>query len=192
MDGKKKVGEDGAGAPIPIKGVEHPAVMPDKLLSQGYRDGVQILTPKADLQSCVPFEFYNVESLRRIGNMIGKMIKVDRTTSIYDKGGFARICVEIDLQQLLLPSYTVFGEERPIIYEGLHQETNGKEAVGGATIVTGDGNADEYPFGKIKILRREFRGASSSAGLKWDDNESLKLIDSKRKNRISRSQRCRL
>ncbi|KAI9117428.1 hypothetical protein K1719_011594 [Acacia pycnantha] len=26
----------------------------------------------------VPFEFYNVESLRRIGNMIGKMIKVDR------------------------------------------------------------------------------------------------------------------
>ncbi|KAI9125222.1 hypothetical protein K1719_003838 [Acacia pycnantha] len=69
----------------------------------------------------VPFEFYNVESLCRIGNMIGKMIKVDRTTSIYDKGGFAHICVEIDLQQPLHPSYTVFGEERPIIYEGLHQ-----------------------------------------------------------------------
>ncbi|KAK4285768.1 hypothetical protein QN277_002418 [Acacia crassicarpa] len=85
---------------------------------------------KADLQCRIaawihlpdiPFEFYNVESLRRIGNLIGKMIKVDRATSIYDKGGFARICVEIDLQQPLLPSYTVFGEERPIIYEGLHQ-----------------------------------------------------------------------
>ncbi|KAI9072668.1 hypothetical protein K1719_045369 [Acacia pycnantha] len=85
---------------------------------------------KADLQCRVsawirlpdvPFEFYNVESLRRIGNMIGKMIKVDRATSIYDKGGFARICVEIDLKQPLIPSYTVFGEERPIIYEGLHQ-----------------------------------------------------------------------
>ncbi|KAI9113625.1 hypothetical protein K1719_015552 [Acacia pycnantha] len=37
----------------------------------------------------VPFEFYNVESLRRIGNMVGKMIKIDRTTSIYDK---RRIC----------------------------------------------------------------------------------------------------
>ncbi|KAI9109079.1 hypothetical protein K1719_019702 [Acacia pycnantha] len=45
----------------------------------------------------VPFEFYNVESLRRIGNMVGKMIKIDRSTSIYDKGGFARICVELDL-----------------------------------------------------------------------------------------------
>ncbi|KAI9121940.1 hypothetical protein K1719_006629 [Acacia pycnantha] len=52
--------------------------------------------------------------------MIGKMIKVDRSTSIYDKGGFARICVEIDLKQPLLPTYMVFGEERPIIYEGLH------------------------------------------------------------------------
>ncbi|KAI9117687.1 hypothetical protein K1719_011853 [Acacia pycnantha] len=69
----------------------------------------------------VPFEFYNVESLRRIGNMIGKMIKVDRSTSVYDKGGFARICVEIDLKKPLLPTYLVFGEERNIIYEGLHQ-----------------------------------------------------------------------
>ncbi|KAI9086799.1 hypothetical protein K1719_031393 [Acacia pycnantha] len=68
----------------------------------------------------VPFEFYNVESLRIIGNMIGRMIKIDRSTLIYDKGGFARICVELDLQQPLLPSYMVFGEERSIIYKGLH------------------------------------------------------------------------
>ncbi|KAI9109439.1 hypothetical protein K1719_019493 [Acacia pycnantha] len=54
----------------------------------------------------VPFEFYNVESLRRIGNMIGKMIKVDRSTSVYDKGGFARICVEIDLKKPLIPTCT--------------------------------------------------------------------------------------
>ncbi|KAI9071261.1 hypothetical protein K1719_046778 [Acacia pycnantha] len=69
----------------------------------------------------VPFEFYNVESLRRIGNMVGKMVKIDRSTSVYDKGVFARICVEIDLKKPLLPTYTVFKEERPIIYEGLHQ-----------------------------------------------------------------------
>ncbi|KAI9119913.1 hypothetical protein K1719_009302 [Acacia pycnantha] len=69
----------------------------------------------------VPFEFYNVESLRRIGNMVGKMIKLDRSTSVYDKGGFARICVEIDLKKPLLPSYKIFNEERPIVYEGLHQ-----------------------------------------------------------------------
>ncbi|KAI9073528.1 hypothetical protein K1719_044524 [Acacia pycnantha] len=87
-------------------------------LSNGYYV-VSFLTKKI---GNVPFEFYNVESLRRIGNMIGKMIKVDCSTSIYDKGGFARICVEIDLKQPLLPTYLVFGEERPIVYEGLHQK----------------------------------------------------------------------
>ncbi|KAI9078893.1 hypothetical protein K1719_039163 [Acacia pycnantha] len=85
---------------------------------------------KADLQCNIAawirlpdvhFEFYNVESLRRIGNMVGKMIKIDRSTSVYDKGGFARICVEIDLTQPLLPTYMVFGEEWTIVYEGLHQ-----------------------------------------------------------------------
>ncbi|XP_028773622.1 uncharacterized protein LOC114730681 [Neltuma alba] len=38
--------------------------------------------------------------------MVGKTIKVDRSTSIYDKGSFARICVEIDLQKPLLPAFT--------------------------------------------------------------------------------------
>ncbi|KAI9113401.1 hypothetical protein K1719_015328 [Acacia pycnantha] len=52
--------------------------------------------------------------------MIGKIIKMDRSTSVYDKGGFVRICVEIDLKKPLVPTYLVFGEERPIIYEGLH------------------------------------------------------------------------
>ncbi|KAI9112710.1 hypothetical protein K1719_016213 [Acacia pycnantha] len=69
----------------------------------------------------VPFEFYNVELLRCIGNMVGKMIKIDLSTSIYEKGGFACIYVEIDLKQPLLSIYMVFGEEQPIIYEGLHQ-----------------------------------------------------------------------
>ncbi|KAI9075696.1 hypothetical protein K1719_042312 [Acacia pycnantha] len=197
---------------------------------------------KADLQCVIaawvripdlPFEFYNVESLRRIGNMIGKMIKVDRSTSIYDKGGFARICVEIDLKQPLLPTYLVFGEERPIVYEGLHHvcfscgkyghqkvdcpltkfpestkvpEQGGIDAasgshgetmkesipstgsiggesvtkkesaggigghqtekssgiIGGVSVVTGGETSDESPFGKIRILRRDFRGQSSS------------------------------
>ncbi|KAI9112066.1 hypothetical protein K1719_016962 [Acacia pycnantha] len=191
----------------------------------------------------VPFEFYNVESLRRIGNMIGKMIKVDRSTSIYDKGGFARICVEIDLKKPLTPTYTVFGEERNIIYEGLHnvcftcgkyghqkracpmteeqkqvsgqdqskpevgsgsvdgmeketipdvgtdggrqldkekkegstggQKTEAKSGPGvGVSLVTGGDDSDGSPFGKIKILRRDFRGQSDQAILRKGFNEN--------------------
>ncbi|KAI9092519.1 hypothetical protein K1719_027647 [Acacia pycnantha] len=166
----------------------------------------------------VPFEFYNVESLRRIGNMIGKMIKVDRSTSIYDKGGFARICVEIDLKKPLLPTYLIFGEERPIIYEGLHQvclgcgkyghqknvcpvlvcqqrmptseqgegkasadgdggnkKDGGKEKVAGSNgsgKVSGDGDSNQNPFGKIKILRRDFRGQFNGADSRRKANET--------------------
>ncbi|KAI9112343.1 hypothetical protein K1719_016866 [Acacia pycnantha] len=148
----------------------------------------------------VPFEFYNVESLRRIGSMVGRMIKVDRSTSVYDKGGFARVCVEIDLKKPLLPSYTVFGEECPIIYEGLHNvclacgkyghqkarcnvgqeadkdkenvqgmanpeadNVNGvklstETGVGDSNNTTGEEVDEECRFGKIRILKREFRG----------------------------------
>ncbi|KAI9092494.1 hypothetical protein K1719_027622 [Acacia pycnantha] len=200
----------------------------------------------------VPFEFYNVESLRRIGNMIGKMIKVDRSTSIYDKGGFARICVEIDLKKPLLPTYLVFGEERPIVYEGLHnvcfscgkyghqkadcpmnksqnssqvpeqdninKETGGngetrKEkinrieadggkwlekdtnagitgrhqtesstgVIGGISVVTSGDDSDDSPFGKIKVLRRDFRGSLNgklgSAGLRKGDHDYMMRAD---------------
>ncbi|KAI9116613.1 hypothetical protein K1719_012271 [Acacia pycnantha] len=157
----------------------------------------------------VPFEFYNVESLQRIGNMVGKMIKIDRPTSIYEKGGFAHICMEIDLKQPLLPTYMVFGEERPIIYEGLHQvcfecgkyghqrkgcpmrqkeatdkaedQENGEPVTGGGggcqpekesrvvgstRIVTGEEDDADTPFGKIWILRRDFGGVMSSAGIR--------------------------
>ncbi|KAI9080809.1 hypothetical protein K1719_037322 [Acacia pycnantha] len=45
---------------------------------------------------------------------------IDRSTSIYDKGEFARICVEVDLQQPLLPAFTALGEDKQLVYEGLH------------------------------------------------------------------------
>ncbi|KAI9096372.1 hypothetical protein K1719_026091 [Acacia pycnantha] len=68
----------------------------------------------------LPMELCTVESLGMIGNMIGKMIKIDRSMSIYDKGGFARICVEVDLQKPLLSAFTAFGADKQLVYEGLH------------------------------------------------------------------------
>lgn len=68
----------------------------------------------------LPAELYNVESLRRIGNLVGKTLKIDRTTAFSEKGSFARICVEVDLQRSLLPAFHHFGEDHKILYEGLH------------------------------------------------------------------------
>ncbi|XP_028806314.1 uncharacterized protein LOC114761155 [Neltuma alba] len=49
-----------------------------------------------------------------------KPLKIDRTTTFSDKGGFARIYVELDLQKPLLPAFDHFGENHAIEYEGLH------------------------------------------------------------------------
>ncbi|KAI9084856.1 hypothetical protein K1719_033262 [Acacia pycnantha] len=148
--------------------------------------------------------------------MVGRMIKIDRSTSIYEKGGFARICVDIDLKKPLLPTYVVFGEERDIIYEGLHQvcfecgkyghqkkgcpmrqsensdntddQQNTDPSTGDGVeskpekeatvdnrprIISGDKDDVEKPFGKIRLLRREVRGAMNSDGKRKHFNEPL-------------------
>ncbi|XP_028786509.1 uncharacterized protein LOC114742412 [Neltuma alba] len=48
------------------------------------------------------------------------MLKIDRTTAFSEKGGFARICMEVDLEKPLLPAFMHFGEVHKILYEGLH------------------------------------------------------------------------
>ncbi|XP_054796630.1 uncharacterized protein LOC129302000 [Prosopis cineraria] len=107
---------------------EGPWMMDDHyLLIQKWR--LNFNMSKADTQGCIvawirildlPVEFYSVEALRHIGNMVGKTIKLDLSTSLHDKGGFARICVELDLDQPLLSSFVAFGEDIHIEYEGLH------------------------------------------------------------------------
>lgn len=68
----------------------------------------------------LPIEFCNDDFLWRVGALLGTMLKVDHHTSIYSRGKFARICVELDLRRELVPSFTVLGAEFKLEYEGLH------------------------------------------------------------------------
>ncbi|KAI9081309.1 hypothetical protein K1719_036730 [Acacia pycnantha] len=102
----------------------------------------------------LPLEFCTVESLGIIGNMIGKMIKIDRSTSIYDKGAFARICEEVDLHKPLLPSF--YGDEA---------RKGGPEDSGSNTLVENnsgigvgvDGGWNTVESGKAKVVAGESR-----------------------------------
>ncbi|XP_028769454.1 uncharacterized protein LOC114726901 [Neltuma alba] len=67
----------------------------------------------------LPLEFFNVESLRLIGKLIGRTLKVDMITHTSERGRFARICIEIDLKKKLKSAINVFGRRRVIAYEGL-------------------------------------------------------------------------
>ncbi|KAF7833342.1 non-LTR retroelement reverse transcriptase-like [Senna tora] len=68
----------------------------------------------------LPLEYYNVRCLRRVGDLVGKTLKVDPNTSLTSRGKFARICVEINLRRQLVPQVNVCGRNYRVEYEGLH------------------------------------------------------------------------
>lgn len=58
----------------------------------------------------LPFEYYELEVLKEIGNAIGPVLQIDSKTASKAKGHYARICVQVDLNKPL---------SRQILLEGL-------------------------------------------------------------------------
>lgn len=68
----------------------------------------------------LPVEYYNEQWLKRAGDRIGRMLKVDKTTLVASRGRFARVCVEVDLRKPLCEGYWRRGRRKALQYEGLH------------------------------------------------------------------------
>ncbi|CAN1181686.1 hypothetical protein LINPERHAP2_LOCUS35546 [Linum perenne] len=68
----------------------------------------------------IPLEYFDYGILKRIGDRIGKIVRIDHTTLEASRGNFARICVEVDLSKPLLSKYHLRRRVRRIEYEGLH------------------------------------------------------------------------
>lgn len=49
-----------------------------------------------------PIEYYDPKILHDIGNRIGRLVKIDMSTLLQERGKYARICVEVDLSKPLL------------------------------------------------------------------------------------------
>ncbi|XP_019153844.1 PREDICTED: uncharacterized protein LOC109150389 [Ipomoea nil] len=69
---------------------------------------------------CLPAEYYNIIFLRKLGNKVGRSVRVDQATSLVSRGMFARICVEIDITKPMISKFTYNGRVRYVSYEGLH------------------------------------------------------------------------
>ncbi|XP_025692388.1 uncharacterized protein At4g02000-like [Arachis hypogaea] len=65
-------------------------------------------------------EYYEDEMLKKIGNVIGRTLKVDTNTADKCRGRFARLCVELDLSQPLISQYSINGVCYLVEYEGIH------------------------------------------------------------------------
>lgn len=64
--------------------------------------------------------FFDESFVLAIASGIGKPIKVDMHTLRVARGHFARVCVEIDLKQLVVGKVGVNGQWYKVEYEGLH------------------------------------------------------------------------
>ncbi|RYR05702.1 hypothetical protein Ahy_B06g085537 [Arachis hypogaea] len=65
-------------------------------------------------------EYYCRPILEKIGNIVGRTIKVDTNTAKITREKFARLCVEVDLQQPLVSQYQINGQTHVVEYEGIH------------------------------------------------------------------------
>lgn len=64
--------------------------------------------------------YYDESFLLALASAVGKPIKVDRNTLKVERGRFARICVEIDLNQPVVGKVWLNGYWYKVAYEGLH------------------------------------------------------------------------
>lgn len=63
--------------------------------------------------------FYHKSVIRRLGQIIGPVVKIDPNTITVQRGKFARIAVELDLQQPLVSQFNLEGRIQKVEYENL-------------------------------------------------------------------------
>ncbi|XP_009801431.1 uncharacterized protein [Nicotiana sylvestris] len=68
----------------------------------------------------LPTEFYDAIILKKIGNTIGNLLKIDACTSAALRGRYARLCIEMKLEEPVQSCILIGNYKQEIIYEGEH------------------------------------------------------------------------
>ena len=67
----------------------------------------------------LPIELYEAEVLKELGETIGKVLRIDAHTAMEARGRYARICIQIDINQPLVNTILIGRFEQPVSYEGI-------------------------------------------------------------------------
>ncbi|CAN1147891.1 hypothetical protein LINPERHAP2_LOCUS16135 [Linum perenne] len=67
----------------------------------------------------LPIHYFNRTAVTRIGNAIGKTVRIDLATTEGARARFARVCVEVDLSKPLLGKYMIEDRVLHVEYESL-------------------------------------------------------------------------
>ena len=65
------------------------------------------------------FHLYDKRVLRKIGQLVGTVIKIDYRTELRERGRFARIAIRVSLTQLLVSRFNLDGRIQKVEYERL-------------------------------------------------------------------------
>lgn len=71
--------------------------------------------------STIQLKCFDVWYLKRIGNLLGKLFKIDSLTTAQNRGKFVRFCAELDLTKPLEAFVQINQNWYNIEYEGLHE-----------------------------------------------------------------------
>ena len=67
----------------------------------------------------LPIELYEAEVLKELGETIGKVLRIDSHTTMEARGRYARLCIQIDINQPLVNTILIGRFEQPVSYEGI-------------------------------------------------------------------------
>ena len=67
----------------------------------------------------LPMEFYEASILKEIGSVIGPVLRIDSFTASETRGGYARLCVQINLDKPLITSIRIGRLVQRVMYEGV-------------------------------------------------------------------------
>ena len=67
----------------------------------------------------LPIEFYEALILKEIGSVIGPVLRIDSFTTSETRGGYVRLCVQINLDKPLITSIRIGRLVQWVMYEGV-------------------------------------------------------------------------
>ncbi|XP_028089244.1 uncharacterized protein LOC114289679 [Camellia sinensis] len=67
----------------------------------------------------LPIEYYDRSTLKRLGNLLGTLLKIDVHTENGNRGRFARLCIQMDLSKPLISKIKVGSFIQKVSYEGI-------------------------------------------------------------------------
>lgn len=68
----------------------------------------------------LPIEFYDTEVLKKIGSSIGPVLRIDSHTASNARGRYARLYVQVNLDNPLITTILIGKYKQWVMYEGIH------------------------------------------------------------------------